>query len=314
MRNFLFGFLGLAILAGFSSPRLSAQDSSAPPAYTVTQSVSVFGPPADQTVYRLGSKALIDQASGSGTHTRTLYDLHAHTSTTWTIGNAAGGCSVANFTGDWGEPSFATPTDLAQQNFKEAGAETVNGSATKIYETTTPQAKVRGWWDPKTQLLVKTVMIPQGASPQVLSEVKQVSLAAPAASVFELPAACAGVKRPLTEAEKLAAEMGGNPGDFADATISAGPSKSCAVAFRIVRGGTLEPLTNGFPVGIDTTVDARHPGNYTMGKHTDGTESFSGGGLHEVTRRSTTGFFTSPIRRRNSTCLPTSPMAATIRR
>ena len=260
-----------------------AQDSSAPPAYTVTQVVSMFGPAVNQIVYRSGSKALVDQTSGSGTHTRTLFDLQAHTSTTWDLANAAGGCSVANFSGDWGEPSFATPDDLAKQNLKETGAETVNGFATKVFVADTPQAKIKGWWDPQTRLLVKTEMTPPNGPTQVISEVKKVSLTAPDASVFDLPVACAGIKAPLTEAQKIAAEMGGNPGDFVDATMGSISAKSCNVAFRIVRGGSMEPLTSGFQVGIDTTVDVNHPGNYTMGERADGTESFSGGGLHELT-------------------------------
>jgi hypothetical protein len=39
--------------------------------------------------------------------------LQALTATTWDATSTPGGCSVGNFTGDWGEPSFATPADLA---------------------------------------------------------------------------------------------------------------------------------------------------------------------------------------------------------
>lgn len=110
VRNSLLGLFGLATALTVFSLLMWAQESSAPPAYTVTQVVSMFGPAVNQIVYRSGSKALVDQTSGSGTHTRTLYDLQAHTSTTWDLANAAGGCSVANFSGDWGNRHSRRPT------------------------------------------------------------------------------------------------------------------------------------------------------------------------------------------------------------
>ena len=284
MRYSLVGIAGLVLVAVFASLHLQAQNSAGPEAYTVTQVMSMFGPAINQTIYRSGPKVMVDQVSSPTTHTRTLYDLQANTSTSWDVSNASAGCSAGKFSGDWGGPQFATAADLAQQNLKDTGAaETINGFATKVVESSTPQGKIKGWWDPKTGLLVKTEMIPPSGPTVVLAEIKHVSWTAPDASVFALPASCAGVKPPPTEAEIIAADTGGKPDDFTDATLGPGSAKTCSVAFRIFKAGTMEPVTHGFQVGIDTNVDIDHPASYTMGEHTDGTESFSGGGLHEVT-------------------------------
>jgi hypothetical protein len=102
-------------------------------------------------------------------------------------------CTTGTFSGAWGDPfspdSLATPAVLTRQNVKAAGAETVSGFATKIYQIEQP-AKIKLWVDGKCGLVVKMQMTPAGAPPQIVSEVKQLSLAAPPASTFVLPPDC----------------------------------------------------------------------------------------------------------------------------
>ena len=252
-------------------------------------------PTATQTISRNGSKALIDQSMPpsperpKGFHTRTLYDLQTNTSFTWDLNQAPMPCSTATFSGSWGDPfspdSIATPADLAKQNAKPAGAETVNGFATKVFEIEQP-AKMKVWVEGKYGLVVKVQMTQAGGQPQNVAEIKQLSLAAPPASTFVLPAACAAAAsapRIPTEPERIAAETGGNAADFVNAGTGPGSQNSCIVLFRVVRAGSMEPIATGFQVAVDPTVDIQHPASYTMGVGADGHVRFSGGGLHEVT-------------------------------
>ena len=66
----------------------SSSWAQAPTEYTVTVVNSMFGPPVTQTIYRDGSKAVIDlntpaPAGGTATHVRSLYDLKAQTNQSW---------------------------------------------------------------------------------------------------------------------------------------------------------------------------------------------------------------------------------------
>jgi hypothetical protein len=253
----------------------------------------MMSPPG--TVYRSGSKALIDRSMPpspelpKGFHTRTLYDLQTNTSFTWDVSQTPMPCSRGTFSGSWGDPfspdSIATAAELAQQNAKAAGTETVNGFATKVFEIEQP-AKIKLWVESKYGLVVKMQMTQAGGQPQIVSEIKQLSLAAPPASTFVLPADCAATAAAPgipTESERIAAETGGNAADFVNAGTGPGSQNSCTVLFRVVHAGSMEPIATGFQVAVDPTVDIQHPASYTMGVGADGHVRFSGGGLHEVT-------------------------------
>ena len=273
-----------------SSACLCAQ--TAPTAYTVTQFNAMFGPPGvNMTVYRDGSKALIelsrpaDAQNPKGTHTRSLYNLQAHSNLTWDLNNPESGCGQARFSGDWGDP-FATSTEITGQGVKETGTETVNGVATKVYEGEAQGVKIKGWVDPKTGLLMKAQMAQGNAALQTILETKQVTFAKPAASVFVLPAVCAAGAAeppPPTEAEIIAAETGGNAADFAKANMPPqSRGNSCSVNIRVVRQGSMQPITN-MQLAVDTTYDIDHPPHYVTGVSTEGKASYSGGGIHEMT-------------------------------
>jgi hypothetical protein len=52
---------------------------------------------------------------------------------------------------------------------------------------------------------------------------------------------------------------------------------------RVVRAGSMAPVTSGFQVAVDKTVDLDHPASYQMRIGSGGRATFSSGGLKEVT-------------------------------
>jgi hypothetical protein len=285
-------FSVLAFLLTIAAPPIWPQSTPLPTTYTVTQVNSMMGPAVTETVYRSGSKALVDMTmppspdKPKGFHTRALYDLQANTSFDWNLNQTPMPCSAGAFSGAWGDPfadSVAEMADLVKQNPKQVGTETVNGIATKIFEIEQP-VKARIWLDAQYGEAVKTQMTEPGGQPQIISEIKQISLAAPPASLFVLPADCAAAAaapRVPTEAERIAAETGGNAADFANAIYPPGSDNSCTVLYRVVRAGSMETIASGFQVAVDIAFDPQHPPSYTTG---DGAHpTFSGGGIHEVT-------------------------------
>jgi hypothetical protein len=129
-------------------------------------------------------------------------------------------------------------------------------------ETDTPDGKAQVWVEEKYGLVIKLSIAPKTGQPLTMVEVKQLSLAKPAASVFVLPPACAeAAKAPRvpTEAERIAAETGDNAQDFTDAMMPPPSENSCSVALRVVHAGSMEPIT-GFQIAIDTARnDVDHP-------------------------------------------------------
>jgi hypothetical protein len=234
-----------------------------PTQYTVTLVNSMFGPSVEETIFRDGSKAVIDTnmpgAAGSpAAHVRSLYDLDAHTNRSWNLTDSSGGCSSGTFSGDWGDP-FSSLVDLSTA--KQTGTETLDGFSTKVYVASAGPATAKVWVDAKTGLGVK-VQVTQGAETRTFSEVKKLTVGAPAASVFALPANCAAASGPppVSQRDKdIAAETGGQVGDFVDAvmTTAAGSQDSCAVAIRVMKAGTMTPIVSGFKLSANVIDDAK---------------------------------------------------------
>lgn len=234
-----------------------------PTAYTVTVVNSMFGLPVEETVYRDGSKAVIDMntpapAGGTATHVRSLYDLSAHTNQSWDLVDSSGGCSSGTFSGDWGDP-FTSMVDLSTA--KGAGTETLNGFSTKVYEAAAGGATAKIWVDTKTGLAVK-VQVTQGADTRTFSEVKKLTVGAPVAAVFKVPASCTATAGPVgpTDREKeIAAETGGKVGDFVDAVMTTAPGSqdSCSVAVRVMNAGSMAPIAGGFKLTANVIDDAK---------------------------------------------------------
>jgi hypothetical protein len=255
----------VVLLCGWGLAVSGAWAQQQPTAYTVTTVNSMFGPPVTQTIYRNGSKAVIDlntpapAGGGAATHVRSLYDLSAHTNESWDLVDSSGGCSSGTFSGDWGDP-FASQGDLSTA--KMTGTETVNGFSTKVYEVEAPGVKAKAWIDAKTGMTVKMQMAQTGAELKTMLEVKNLTVGAPAASVFVVPASCTAAAGPPPVSQRdqdIAAETGGKVGDFVDAVMTTAPGSqdTCSVAIRVMKAGTMTPITSGFKLSANVIDDAK---------------------------------------------------------
>ena len=287
-------WLAFVVVAGMIAvPQMRAQFAKAPETYSITEVNAMLANGGMMHIYRDGSEALTDVVISTGggstptSHTRTLYDMQAHTTYSWTVGDALGNCTNGTYTGDWGDSFAASATmtaDLAQPGVKQTGTETLNGFATKVYEITgkTPQESGKAWVDTKYGLVIKA----QFGGTMTLVEVKQLSLEKPAASLFALPAGCktAAAKGPAaTPGQQTGADTGiKNPQDCADAGLppASGSPSSCTALFKIVRAGTMEPMTNISAIGVD--LDQNSTGGYTMGTGANGSH-FVGGTIKDMT-------------------------------
>jgi hypothetical protein len=262
-----------------------------PTAYVITQSVGTAG--GTSTTYRSGSKVLVDfnqpaQAGTPAARSLSFYDLTAGTNTTWNPDASPVQCSVGTFSGDWGDPFAGTAElegDIAKGDLKPAGSATINGIATQIYAGTTQGANVKAWIDTKDYgLVIRVEVTSPGADLMVVSDVTKVSFATPAPSVFALPAACAGLKPPPTPAQLIADETGDDPANYVS-NAGPGSKNGCSVVLRVVSAKTMTPITH-IQVVIDTAAFSDSaPPSYTMGVADDGTTTYSGGHVMEITNR-----------------------------
>ena len=262
-----------------------------PTAYTITSALA--GPDAGtMTVYRNGALVLIEvdhPAKADGTpadRSFTRYDLKTMTSVSWEPAVPSAGCSAATFSGDWGDP-FAMTAELSASidkgDLKPTGSEILSGVATKVYAGTTSGNSVKAWLDETDELVIRAIVSGPGAPPMTLVDVRKVSLTPPPSSLFALPAACAGAKPPPTPAEVIAAETGDSGDHFVNANYGPGSKDTCTIVVRVVAAKTMAPVTRRWQAAIDTTYTIDAPPAYTFGVGVDGTATFSGGGLHEVT-------------------------------
>jgi hypothetical protein len=284
---------GAAVFAAWVGSTVVGAQAPAPTQFTVTETVALVGPEVAVTVYRDGNKAAVEQSfknAGGTTHIKTLYDLAAGTTTNWDPTAAAPSCSAGRFSGDWGDP-FASAAEVAGQlseiHATQVGSESIAGFATKKMEGALPnnQGKVTVWVDAKYGLVMRQVMAGPSGPAMTMVDIKSVTVGAPAASVFAAPASCGGAVKalPMTDDDRIAKETGGKASDFAMATMPPPSTTACSASIRVVRAGTMQTITSGYQIAVDTTVDLNHPAAYTMGVGAAGKATFSGGGLHEIT-------------------------------
>jgi hypothetical protein len=146
---------------------------------------------------------------------------------------------------------------------------------------------LKAWIDQKDGLVIKSGFGAPGSPMTFMVNVRSISLATPPASLFVLPAACASVKPPPTAAELMAAETGDSGANFVNAIYGPGSKNSCSIVLRVVAAKTMTPINRKFQVAIDTTYnqDSPNPPHYVFGVGNDGTSTYSGGGLHEITNQ-----------------------------
>ena len=268
------------------APGAQGQTAKQPQAYSITEVNAMMGPAMTMKIDRDGPQVVVETtltpAAGAtpspGAHTRTYYDLQNHKNYTVDLENTTAVCSRGDFSGDWGDPfdmSTGLIKELAPQNPKQTGSETVNGFAAKVMETPAGPEHAKVWLDPTSGLVVKAQV---GA--QTVVEIKRLSLAKPAAALFVIPAKCGSA--PPTASERVAAATAGKEGEFVDAIQAHSSPNTCPVVFRVVHAGTMAPITSGFQLAIDRTPDDTSASHYSMDSTADGHLAF-GGGLREVT-------------------------------
>jgi hypothetical protein len=284
--------LCLAILALV----LSAGAQTAPTAYSITQ--SVVGAPAGsyQNVYRNGPRVLIDMFTAAlpgqpAHHALTYYDLATHTSHTWDPADTPPSCSAGTFSGDWGDPFEVTKeltAGIAKGELKPAGMENIHGIPTKTYAGSSQGQNLKAWFDEKDRLVLRYTYGAAGAPATAMIDITRVSLTAPPPAMFSLPAYCGSVKPPPTPADLIATETGDSAANWVNAIYGPGSKDSCSILVHVVAAKTMAPLNRKFQAAIDTTyykgsATPQTPPAYTFGVGDDGTSTYSGGGLHEIT-------------------------------
>ncbi len=278
------GLLALASLLPAQTP---------PTAYTITEALP-GGAPGSMTIYRNGSQILVEykhpaQADGTpASRSLNLIDVKAGAQHSWDPSGTPVTCSASSFSGDWGDP-FAGAAELAgpiaKGELKITGAETLNGIPTKIYTGVTQGMNLKVWFDQKDNLVVKSAFGAPGAAMNTMTDIRSISLAPPPPATFALPPACAGVKPPPTAAELMGEETGDSGDNWVNAIYGPGSKNSCSILIHIVAAKTMAPFTRRWQAAIDTTYnqDSPTPPHYEFGAGRDGTSTFAGGGLHEIT-------------------------------
>jgi hypothetical protein len=290
------------IAGGFA---LQGQPGAGPTDYTVTASSPSLGIGGMTKIFRLGQWVLIDQSGtprevAGASHTlemRTLYDLAKKESLTWDPVHESATCVKGMFS-EWGDP-FGGATALTRPEARPVGGETVDGFATRIVESSAgAKGTLKTWVDGATGLVVKQQLTPPGGAPQLLMEVTNVSLKAPDAAEFAVPASCGEVagapQAPSVarrQADPTAALVGGDAKNYVSGLAGPASKNACTMAFRVVRAGTMEPVTDGLQVGVDLKLATETNPHYTIGAGENGKATFAGGGLHELKAEGQSGVF-----------------------
>jgi hypothetical protein len=292
--------ISVCILAGAAAAALgtmplAAQYAPVPDTYSVTQVNSMMGPSVITRVWRDGTKARVDyttaaaQPGGKATHIRTIYDMTAHTNTTWDPTAQAPECGTGTWGGDWGDPftgSIELNKDIVQKHLQPVGTEMVNNVSTSVFnDDMGADGKAKVWVEPKYGLIMRAQFGPAPPLPTVL-ETQVLSFTKPPAGTFDIPAACkAAAALPSPEEKQIADETGEPASNFVKAISGPSTPQSCTVLLRMVQLKSMATVPGGYQIGIDRDVDEQHPADYAFGPDAHGKMIVSGGHLTEVTNQ-----------------------------
>jgi len=267
-----------------------AHAQTAPTAYAISEAMA--GPAqGTMTVYRNGDKAVIEMGGGAQSST-TLYDLKAGVTYSWDPTASPIQCSAGHFSGDWGDPFAMTAEvtgSISKGDLKPTGTEMVAGILADVYEQNSPQGKIKAWLDKKDNLVLRATMAAPGAPPMAMVDIRKVTLGPPDPQRLKLPAACGGVHAAPTPDEVIADETGDSADNYVNAIYGPGSANSCSILVRVVTAKTMTPITNRLQFAIDTTYNQDNPPHYEFGMARDGSQSYSGGGVHEITKQAHNG-------------------------
>lgn len=178
--------------------RAPAQTPTLPQTYAFTATSNMLGP-MTVTVNRNGSKELIEMAGSSGgLHLRLLYDFQAHR--IYTVDLNANRCTTQEYASAYA-PVMHDPIGGAEEMVRETKAlrtvsrENVNGIAARLVEAALPggQGKYRYWLEDKFGFPVKQTIVMGNGPERLLFEMRQISYAPSAATLFTAPAECTRV-------------------------------------------------------------------------------------------------------------------------
>ncbi len=172
----------------------AAQSPALPQTYAFTATSEMAGP-MTLTVNRSGSMELIEVAGSGGLHLRVLYDFKAHR--IYTTDVDGGSCTTQEYASAYA-PVLWDPIGGGQEDAQKAGAlrtirrEAVNGIAARLVEAALPegQGTWRSWLDEKFGFPVKQTIVLGSAPERLLFEIRKISYATPAATLFTAPAQC----------------------------------------------------------------------------------------------------------------------------
>jgi hypothetical protein len=290
-RNFV--CLALATYAAF----LAAQ-TAPPTSFAISENLTGLAPGATTTIYRSDSRVLMDarvpaQNGSPATRSLTLYDLQAQTSVSWDPNANPPACGgVGTFSGDWGNPFDLTSQvapGIASGDLKPAGTETINGIATQVYAGSTGGSAIKVWFDAKDGLVIRAVASMPNGAPLTMADITKVSIGPQPASLFVLPPVCVGVKPPPSASDLIAGETGDDAANYVNGMYGPGSKNNCSVVLRVVNAKTMTPITK-IQVAIDTSVYPDNaPPSFTFGVRDDGSQSYSGGHVMEITNRAHNG-------------------------
>jgi hypothetical protein len=74
-----------------------------------------------------------------------------------------------------------------------------------------------------------------------------------------------------------------------NANFGPGSANSCSILVRVVTAKTMTPIAIRLQFAIDTTYDINNPPHYEFAMARDGSQSYSGGGVHEITNQAHNG-------------------------
>ena len=195
--------------------------AAVPSTYSLTQLNATIDSHITMTVhvYRDGPRELVEisyppqKDDPKGYDTRKLFDTQAHKVYSWDVVNSDRPCSADDYTSaslpsqnDPGAPdplpaAAAVNANLARENTKDVGKDTVNGIATKVVEVSDPASggKNRFWLDEKQNAVIRWVTIDKDGKARALVEVKDLNFDSPPPTLLIPPAACTAAAAQKTQ-------------------------------------------------------------------------------------------------------------------
>ena len=258
----------LLLPAGFSGK--AQTKSTMPTTYTLTETLGMFGDPFSVQVARKGNFGYMKHWT-KGTNvvsSLTVINIAKGEEITWDPNAKPIDCNRSQFSGSWGDPfedGASMLDDLKKMNPKQVGTVQFLGLTANVLEADGPAdlGKVKVWVDAKSGAPLKMTATPAGAATKVLSEITQLSLAAPSDALFKTPPSCdaaANAPAPPTEDAETAKLTNDAASNYARAILGPDGKDSCTIVYKVVQAGTMKPVAPTFTVSVDigNVGGARH--------------------------------------------------------